>query len=467
MARSLAGLQDEFCAAALDRLWFGGSSEGTDRIFEPGFDPETAPIGWLTDPMVAPSSDFRVADRHEEFVWQLLPPGLELRATELSGAALLIANKFLEALGASSGPSDSPHLGTAVAAHSLGLDVLRNKNPESYGLLIQARFGDVIDRLPLVDVESRLLRLVRNHAMFMAMHAAKIIGMLSGASRRNPMPSVVDAAFSAIKVGAGMRALKQKAANISCLLAGVPSDLSGTYHKDRTIYDNGLVVAGIDVMPFARKMEQHYRDLPAIGRRRFRKELGCIVAQCDRQTNRFIARMNQEGGSRPIKELFRQHKLAGYRPAITESDHNGHTELLKMWTGFSPTQAVAAAGVSFAIALHEIPALIEQQRRRNGNPEKRCPPTSVWPKRLPYGSTELAFSMCEVLRAGFTRDKDIGPKIASAGTKDAFPVRSYDAGRTLIKEVLAMLGDPNGPTPFPVTVQPRRWFRVGVERDQT
>jgi hypothetical protein len=465
VARSLANLQGEFCVAALYRFWFGGSSEGTDRLFEPGFDPETAPIGWLTDPMVAPSGDFRVTGRHEEFLWRLLPPELELRATELSGAALLVANKFLEALGATSGPSDSRHLGTAVAAHSLGLDILRNKDPETYGLLIQARFGDVIDRLPQVELDSRLLRLVRNHAMFMAMHAAKIIGMLSGASRRNPMPSVVDTASSAIKVGAGMRALKEKAASISNLLDGVPADLSGTYHKDRTIYDNGLVVAGIDVMPFARRMEQHYRNLPPMSRKRFRKELGCIVAQCDRQTNQFIGRINQEGGSGPIKVLFPQDKLAGYRPAIANKDHNGHTELLKLWTGFSPTLAVAAAGVSLAIALHDIPALIEQ-RRRNGSHEERCPPRSAWPKRLPYGSTELAFSICEVLRAGFTRDKDVGVKLAASVIKDEFPVRSHDAGRTLIKQILAMLGDPNKPDPFPVTVQPQRWFREGVEPDQ-
>lgn len=451
--------------AALDLLWFGGSSESTDRLFEPGFDPERAPIGWLTDPMVAPSGDFRVAGRHEEFLWRLLPPGLELRATELSGAALLVANKFLEALGATSGPSDSPHLGTAVAAHSLGLDVLRNKDPETYRLLVQARFGDVVNRLPRVDPESRLLRLVRNHAMFMAMHAAKIIGMLSGASRRNPMPSVVDAASSAIKVGAGMRALKEKAASISNLLAGVPADLSGTYYKDRTIYDNGLVVAGIDVMPFARRMEQHYRDLPPLSRKRFRKELGCIVAQCDRQTNRFIARMDQEAGSRPIKVLFPPHDLAEYRPAMAESDDNGHTELLKMWTGFSPTLAVAAAGVSLANALHKIPNLIAR-RLTNGSAIPSDPPKTVWPKRLPYGSAQLAFSMCETLRTGLTRDKDVGLKITSAGTKDAFPVRSHDAGRTLIKQILTMLNDPNGPDPFPVTVQPQRWFRVNVERDQ-
>lgn len=465
VARSLAGLQGEFCAAALDRLWFGGNLGGTDRLFEPGFDPETAPIGWLTDPMVAPSDDFRVAGRHEEFVWRLLPAGLELRATDLSGAALLVAKKFLKALGATSGPSDSRHLGTAVATHALALDVLREKDPETYGLLIQARFAEVIDRPPEVYVESRLNGLVRNHAMFMAMHAAKIIGMLSGASRRNPMPSVVDASSSAIKVGAGMRALKEKAVSISNLLAGMPADLSGTYHKDRTIYDNGLVIAGDNVLPFARKVEQHYRDLPPIRRSRFRRELGCIVAQCNRQTNRFITRVEQEGGSGPIKLLFPQDELGRYRPTIAGLDHNGHTELLKLWTGFSPTLAVAAAGVSSAIALHEIPALIEQ-RRRNGSREELYPQTSKWPKRLPYGSTDFAFSICEVLRAGFTRDKDVRVKLVATGMKEEFPVRSYDAGRTLIKEVLGLLSDPDGPDPFPVTVQPQRWFRHNVERDQ-
>jgi hypothetical protein len=426
-------------------------------VFQPNVKPENVPIGWLTDPMVAPSGDFRVAGRHEEFVWRLLPPGLEQHASELSGAALLVANKFLEDLGATSGPSDSRHLKKAVAAHALGLDVLREKDPETYALLIQARFGEVIDRLPDVDLDSRLLRLIRNHAMFMAMHAAKIIGMLSGVSRRNPMPSVVDAASSAIKVGAGMRALKEKAASIRNLLASVPADLFGDYDKDSTIYKNGRYVAGIDVMPFARRMEQRYLHLRPTGRKRFRKELGCIVAQCDRQTNRFIAGMNQEGGSGPIKVLFPQHELAGYRPAVAESDHNGHTELLKLWTGFSPTLAVAAAGVSFVIALHEIPTLIEK-RRRNGILSSSRPAEAVWPERLPYGTAQLAFSMCEVLRTGLTRDKDVGFKIASAGTKDEFPFRSYDAGRTLIKEVLGVLSDPNGADPQPVTVQPKRWF---------
>ncbi len=407
--------------------------------------------------MVAPSESFRIVGHHNDFLWQLLPPGLDLHASEMSQAGLLVADQFLKALGQESGPSNNRHLGTAVATHAARLDGLKRKDPESYGLLIQARFGDFIDRVPHDEPDNPLRRLVQNHALFMAMHAAKIIGMLSRISRRNPMPSVVDAAGGAVKVGASMRTLKEKAINIHSLLASVTADLCGAYHNDKNIYNNGLFVAGIDVMPFARRMEQSYRDLPKIRRGQFKKDLGRIVAQCDRQTNLFIAEATSKGGSEPIEALFPHKELDRYRPQAMKSYFNGYTELLEMWTGFSPTQAVAAAGISLAISLHEIPTLIEK-RRMNTAHEKCRPPYRVWPKCLPYGSAQLAFSVCEVLRSVFTHDKDIGLKISATAQKDDFSARSPDAGRTLVKKALLSLSDPIGPDPQPVTVQLQRWF---------
>lgn len=477
LACSFARQLCDLLPIAPDRYWYGDDLVSADFLFQSGLNLRTAPMGWLTDPQIAPSATFRVDGSHVEFLWRLMPPGLQLPAEQMSDAAFLLAKSFLEALGATSAPSEDDHLSKAVAAHAKKLDWLRAENSVSYDLLIQVRLGEFIDRVPQGKPHHPHLCLARNHALFMAMHAVKIVGMLSGISLQKPTSSVIDSVGATTKVGGSVRALTEKVSVIGSLLAGLPADLSMPPAKHRSKYINGLHIEGVDVMPLAKEMELRYHDLNKAGRKSFRKELGRIVAQCDR----FGTAATISRGRKPLLTLFGPKKIVKYRPNTMMSKCTGHTDFLTMWTGFSPVEAVAAAGVSLALAFHEMPHWIT--RRYEGSCFKSLDPhLKVWPKRLPHGSVQVAFSACEVLRCGLTRDKDSGLKIqenlGSVGEHEhghelegghehdrdrdheqhGSAVRSSDAGRSAVKKALGMLTDPKGPNARPVTVQPVRWF---------
>lgn len=477
-ACSFARQVSDLLPIAPDRYWYGDDHVSPDFLFQAGLDLETVPMGWLTDPQIAPSATFRVDGSHVEFLWRLMPPGLQLPAEQLSDAAFVLANSFLKALGATSAPSEVDHLSKAVATHAKKLDGLRTANPAAYDLLIQVRLGQFIDQVPRAKPHHPQLRLARNHALFMAMHAAKIVGMLSGNSLRRPMPSLVGSPGVTIKVGGSIRALTENFSSISKLLAGLPTDLLMPSVEHRTIYNNGLHVAGVDVMPLAREMELRYQGLEKAGRKKFRRELGRIVAQYDR----FGTAATVSRGRKPLITLFGPKQIYKYRPNAMMSKCTGHTEFLKMWTGFSAVEAVAAASISLALAFDKMQPWITT-RYQVGRLDNLALPVRVWPKRLPRGSVEIAFSTCEVLRCSLTRDKDSGLKIrknrGSVGEPelghelaDGYehepdhdhaeqnepPVRSSDAGRTAVKKARGMLTNPNGPDARPVTVQPDRWL---------